>query len=303
MTKILFLISILGLSISLNAQYFKILSIRKVEGIKNVSKAHFSGNNNAIIYTSIDMNGLFRYDFAQKKANVLNHDIGAGYNYRISSATNSIIYKIYHIASDGKRYNSLVEQNLSTLEKTFWVKNARNISNISIQKGQISFISNSKLQIKGQDNRLKNDKEVFAFNDNNLNLILVKDTAKIVLNPLGEGNYIWVELSPNGEKILFNKSGKGTYICDLNGNILADLARIHAAKWSANGKWIIGMNDYDNGHTYTKSSIVISNSDASISQVLELKEIPIALYPDWSADMKKIIFNTVNNELFLIELQ
>ena len=295
--------SFLGLSLSLNAQYFKILTVKKVEGIKNASKAKFSANNSTIIYTSKDYNGLYRYNLAQKKSIVLNHDIGAGYNYRISADAQTVIYKTYNIEKNNRRYNSLVEQNLNTLEKTFWVKNVRNISNFSIQKGKTSFISNSKLQIKGQNNRLKNDKEVFAFNDHNLNLILVKDSAKIILNPLGEGSYIWIELSPKGDKILFNKAGKGTYICDLKGKILADLGRFHAAKWSVNGKWIIGMNDYDNGHAYTKSSIVISNSDASISQVLELKNIPIALYPDWSSDLKKIIFNTPNNELFLIELQ
>ncbi|RLD78069.1 MAG: hypothetical protein DRJ10_10920 [Bacteroidetes bacterium] len=102
---------------------------------------------------------------------------------------------------------------------------------------------------------------------------------------------------------MFNKTGEGTYICELNGKIIANLGRLSAAKWSNNGLWVIGMNDYDDGKQYTSSQIVLCSADGKTRQSLELKNQKIALFPDISADYSKIVFNDEKGKIYILFLK
>ncbi|MCF6242999.1 MAG: hypothetical protein L3J74_16860, partial [Bacteroidales bacterium] len=144
---------------------------------------------------------------------------------------------------------------------------------------------------------------VLAFTDADLNLVVYKNGKQHILNPFGKGNYIWVSVSPDGTKILFTKTGKGTFICDSEGKNIINLGRLHAAKWSKDGKWVIGMNDFDDGSKYTNSQIIIISPKGINRQVLDLKDIKIALYPDLSDDNSKITFNTDNGKIYVITLK
>ena len=69
--------------------------------------------------------------------------------------------------------------------------------------------------------------------------------------------YIWVELSPNGKMILFTTSDQGTFICNLQGEILYRLGKgVNATNWWDN-RYLVGMEDKDNGEEFVKSTLVL----------------------------------------------
>ena len=303
MKKIFLLLIVYLLSNTLFAQNdFSIVKISKLNIIDKGYRPVFL-TKKQIIYTGNQEKGIYLYDLRKKKRKKLNEDPGAGHHFIISEDRKKIAYKTYFFDKQGRRQTSVYEQDIKSGTKNLLLKNARNLSSLSYRNNNLSFTQagNLKVYSKGIKNSETDQQQVFT--DENLNLVLYQSGAQKILNPLGTGNYIWVSLSPDGNKILFNKTGKGTYICDLQGNIIADLGRIHAAKWSDDGKWIIGMDDYDDGQKYTRSKIILISSDGKTKNVIELKDIPIALYPDISKNNSKIVFNNDRGEIYLIKIR
>ncbi len=119
--------------------------------------------------------------------------------------------------------------------------------------------------------------------------------------PSGEGNYIWVSLSPDKTKIVYNFNGRETLISDLNGNILAKLGHFHAPRW-LNNDILIGMNDKDNGEVIISSEIVSYSFKNGITKKLTNTSNRIELYPAVSLNAKQIAFHTDKGEIFIMNI-
>jgi len=302
--KTLILAGLLMISQILYAQ--KKFSVNKVDELKGISSGShpiFVNNTDDILFSSFANNGLFLYDVKNQTTKSLNTDNGAGFQFRVSENSKTVVYKSYIMDKSGKRQSSIYEQNIATGNKKPIIENTRGLGAISYLNGNLLYLQNNQVKVHMLKSTSSNSTFAAVLTDIDLNLILLKDNKKIVLNPLGSGNYIWVSLSPDKQKILFNKTGKGTFVCNLKGEIISDLGRLHAAKWTNDGNWVIGMNDFDDGQQYTASQIVLSSADGKIRQNLELKHQKIALFPDISPDYSKIVFNDEKGKFYIINLE
>lgn len=93
--------------------------------------------------------------------------------------------------------------------------------------------------------------------------------------------YIWVSLSPNGKYILYNVPLKGTFVCTLKGDVVAEIGRLNAPVWYDNDI-VIGMDDYDDGNNFTSSDIVAVDVHTLERQVLSTEKIALYPYPEKS---------------------
>ena len=112
--------------------------------------------------------------------------------------------------------------------------------------------------------------------------------------------YLSASVSPNGKFILFQAAGKGVFVCDLKGNIVAELGKLHAARWLDNNT-IVAMNDTDNGVVITSSAIVAASLDGKRQTLTDASMK--AMYPYASADGKKVVFTTDEGETYLINIK
>jgi Tol biopolymer transport system component len=137
----------------------------------------------------------------------------------------------------------------------------------------------------------------------NSDLVIYKNGNRTVLNPLGDGNYLWASVSPNNNKLLFTLAGKGTYVTDVNGNVLHHIESAHYPKWSPNGDWLVYMKDYDDGYTIIESDLFVyslkSETEFKISDTKEIHE----MYPVWSKSNDAIYCNTTDGIIYKIELK
>ncbi|HEX2982045.1 MAG TPA: hypothetical protein VHO28_00735 [Ignavibacteriales bacterium] len=133
-------------------------------------------------------------------------------------------------------------------------------------------------------------------------MVLVRNGYKKTIEPFGKNIYIWPSLSPDGTKILFTLASKGTFISDLEGNILVSLGKANAPQWSPDGKWIVYMDDYDNGSSFTRSDLFAVSADGSVKVDLSYGEDEIEMYPQWSADGSKIVYHTDSGKIMLLNL-
>lgn len=284
------------------------VSVKKIEPLKmlqgNYYNAQFSPDGSKLLLTTADFTGLKLYDLKTKKVSILNNDAGAGFEPVFTDNGKSVAFRSYEFINR-KRYNSLVKQHIDTKKKTVLIEKARELSVPMAANNEIAFSQDNQLTVYNPGTRSlsteKSDKTAVIIE--NLNLTLYKNGKKEVLNPNGSHqNYIWASLSPDGSKILYNSPESGTFICDLQGNILVELGRANAPKWSPDGKWITYMDDRDDGYVYLSSDIYAVSADGAKKINLTAKTAEIALFPSWSPDGKQIVFHTDKGDIFLISL-
>ena len=133
------------------------------------------------------------------------------------------------------------------------------------------------------------------------NLNIERNGKKEVLNPIENANgYIWASLSPNGQMILFNAVAVGTFVSDLKGNIIASLGYLNASVWYDN-EFVIGMQDKDDGNNTTESKVIMKNLAGNITKQLS-DPGQIAMYPTVSSVAKKVAYNTIEGNIYVLEL-
>ncbi|MDD4644745.1 MAG: hypothetical protein PHY99_02005 [Bacteroidales bacterium] len=197
---------------------------------------------------------------------------------------NASAYSICGISQDGLRLQATKP-------------GSKNLFLIDIKSGKAMAAKDSSIEKSGiitiQDTILALDK---------LTPVLSINGIKKVFRPGGDGNYIWTSLSPDKTKILYYLVGKGTFVCDLNGETLASPGKINSPKW-LNNKIIIGMVDQDDGHRVTASDLVYFSLNTGRIASLTTTKGRHEMYPIPFADGKKIIFSTDEGKVYIMKLR
>ncbi len=263
---------------------------------------HFSPDGNNIAFTTPNFNGLYIMDTKTKKIVQISDKPGAGIN-PVFSNNGSTIYYRWNEYIGMKKYSSIHSTDLNNKGMTILESGKRKLSAPQIVNNKLVYtIDNdvNKLQIS-EKAEIGQHQDIWTCIENQRIVVYINE-AKKVLAPRGEGNYIWPQLSPDKTKILFTFSGHGTYICDLDGNILADLGYLNASKW-LNDDWVVGMKDFDDGHVITSSDIFAVKSDGQRSIRLTQTESEMEMYPDCSYDNSKIVYHTLEGGIYLMTLK
>lgn len=243
--------------------------------------AHFSPNGNQLLYTSESLKGLILYDIVQKTTKVISDESGAGYQPAI--ANDEIIFNT-------KAKNSQIQiYNILTAERTL-------VDKSPMSKSPKSYV------LSQQNSRLSATLLVEVSDDlNNINLVKSNGT-KSSIAPLGNRvDYINLSLSPNGNQLLFRVSGRGSFVSDLEGNIVKELGNVEFPKWINDEKVLYTITE-DDGYNYLSSLLYTLNITKS-SQPKHIKTpLSIALYPDYNSVVNRIVFNTPEGEIFIIHL-
>lgn len=249
--------------------------------------------------TQINYDGLVKYSFDKGNLTIVNNDPGAGYDVQISDDGTLILYKKIELI--GKlRHNSLLTQRLSTNEKKTLVTPTR--ENIT---GRI--MNSSPVYVKGK-NMIKNSsvpknilQNIITIEDQKM--VLYKNGVRKELCPNGkEKSYIWPSISPDGTQIVYTVAGKGTFVTNLDGTNTKSLGKLSAPKWAGN-KYIIGMDDKDDGEKLISSKILIVSSDGKVRKELDTPTHINAMYPSASKDGRKIAFNTDKGEVYILNIE
>lgn len=92
-------------------------------------------------------------------------------------------------------------------------------------------------------------------------LVIMHNGHKTEASPAGQcAGYIWAVLSPDGKKVVFDAVGKGLYVCDLNGKVLAKLGNYLMPSWLDND-YVVAMLSSANNRTVKKQQVVALRAD------------------------------------------
>lgn len=302
MKKVLLVLAAILMNLSVSAKGIKVVSDLPVsvpDGEASYSPL-MSPAGDYILLTSGSMEGLKKYDLSTGVLTTVTSDKGAGYNAKISEDGKIIVYR-ESVFKDRLRYTSVKCINLEDCETETVVRNSRYVAAFEIEKGTALALEKGKIKSKRMNGRKV--KEPVMVSVQNGRLTVTRDEVTRVLSPCGDKHYLWQSLSPDREKILFavpEKKGAVAYICDLYGGSLVRLGVMSAPVWMGND-WVVGMNDEDNGEFFTASVIVAVRATGEDYTILT-DNSKISMYPSASADASKIVYNTADGKIFMLNV-
>lgn len=193
--------------------------------------------------------------------------------------------KVYYVATERHEGNLLYRTGMC-----YDPKSGRTHQVLAPQHGQVVVVPTTKsTAIAGEHESYHLNKGTSVFARGN-KLILTQKGKATALQPVKDCvGYLWASLSPKGDKIVFRASGKGLYVIDLQGNILATMGYYMMPSWLDNDH-IVAMNG-SNGivHEHKGSVLVVLNADGSGVQEITDKDTE-AIQPMVSGD--KIVYTT-----------
>lgn len=278
MRKTILLVAACVMGMLASAQILEVVSVQELPGAsyEDARVAGISPNGDYILMTNGANQGLKRYDIASGVMTKLTDAEGAGFNVQFSRDGKEIVFRERFTGADKLRYNNIVNANLSANTKQVVAKAQVN-NDMLVAPGSKVVLTNSECE-----------------------MYITKNGKKIQIAPQGnEVNYIWASLSPNQKKILYYVSEMGCFVCDVDGRNSQFVGwDCRAPQWY-NNEIIIAMNDQDDGHFFTSSTIMAYTLDGKC-QVLTSPDM-VAMYP--FAAEGKVVFSTLQGKTYLLNVK
>ncbi|MCX7874743.1 MAG: hypothetical protein N2321_01105 [Melioribacteraceae bacterium] len=263
-----------------------------------------SQDGKLLLMSKENREGLWIKDLSTGRVKNISNGKGAGLEPVFNIEGNEILFREDKIVN-GKIFSTLKAYNLKTqkinlkednIRDLKFLKNKNNVSQFYLKQNEIQKISST-------INFSKTTSEEIAVTIDVDKIVLYQNGVKKYLAPAGEGYYIWPSLSPDKTKLLFTLAGKGTFVSDLNGNILKKIGYANYPTWSPDGNWILFMKDLDDGTVITSSEIYIANINTGKYFNLTENQNEISLYPIWGITNDEIYYNTDSGVIRKIKIQ
>jgi len=283
------------------SQNFNNIKTEKIEipGNQTFYFPELNHGGTKLLITKQNFNGLYLYDMNTKDIVKISDKQGAGYK-PIFSDDDLIVFFRENEYEGMRKISAICEYNIKSKQKKTIENKKRNVSSPQIYKNLLFYTVDRKAKNLQLNEKNDNLEGLWVLIENQKIALYINGKKKI-LKPKGNGNYIWPSLSPDKTKLLFTFAGYGTFISDLEGNILSDLGYLNAPKWY-NNNWVIGMKETDDGIQYTSSDIFAVSSDGKKRIQLTNTNNITELYPSCSGNNSKIVYHTPEGDIYYLEI-
>ena len=264
------------------------------------SHPQFSPTGAAIYFTDLDGNGIWEYSLKSHATKQITADAKSGLSYSISADGKTLVYR--RTQQDNPKLTRKQDIVLTNLTKRS--------SSILASGPDVSiptFSDNAPVySIRSQTIGLKKTagtNEVTVLGIQDTKIALNVNGEKVLLDPIGKGSYIWPVLSPDKRQLVAYEMGKGAFVCDLTGKVQSMLGRRDAPSWTRTGKWIVYMDDKDNGHQLISSDLFAVSTDGKT--VVQLTSTPavMKLDPHCSPTENKITCSTSDGGIMILDTE
>jgi hypothetical protein len=255
--KIFIIILILSTGI-VQAQTIKVRSNTRLTNLRDGEfiVSAVSPDNKKILASNPGYKGLYIVDISHKKVQKISDQPGAGYEPCFSDDGLKVYFRSDEIRGL-KKYSSLSEYNLLSGKIDMIENNTRELTSPKVVNRELIYSVEGKAKKRelGSNNLKSIPENIYVLLENLTPVLYINGNRK-PFTPSGEGNYIWISLSPDKSMLLYNYQGRGTFVSNLDGKIIADLGRINSPVW-LNNQIIVGMNDKDDGNRVISSDMFV----------------------------------------------
>ena len=285
--RLFFLLLCGGMMMHLSAQRIEVSTPRLVsEAGTEVFYPKFTPDGRTILLTSESYNGLKAFNLETGQVRQLSSAVSAGWNPVISADSRTVYFQAADFSGRGSSFHAV---NMETGQ----TRRLESFDNLSVQTPQNTLRARSTAQTP-----------TVVFVNEDLQIVVERNGQQSIIAPHGNDViYINASLSPDGTRIAFvSFLTNEAHISDLEGNIIANLGTVQAPVWLTND-WVVGMNEVNDGHVITGSHIVAVTTDGRVRQNLTQRGGDlIAMFPAASPDGRRIAFNTLEGNLYIMEI-
>ena len=287
--------------VMLNAQ-IRVVAVEKlpISKTEQWSNAVFSPLGDEIYMTNSKYNGIWQYSLKTKLLKEITRDKQSGYNFNISDDGSKIAYRRTSVEGDyNTRVQESVELNIKSLNQTVIERGS------SVRSPVFVLDRNSQSQQPFNDKTIamQDQSQIQLLGIDDTKIILLRNGMKSIFDPFPKGKYIWPVLSPDKTKLVAVEMDRGAFVSDLDGKNIILLGKCNSPQWTRDGKWIIGMDDRDDGRSIYASEIIAISSDGS--KHIQLTETPslIEMFPATSPVENKIVTTSANGDVFTLTVE
>ncbi len=256
----------------------------------------FSPDGRYIYFTTLEFNGIWEYSIESKNSRAITADAQSGFGFALSKDGKQISYRRSKTDERTReRLQELVLLELATGASTIAASGSE-VSTPSFIQNQLTYTAGRKFAMPSRAASV----ESIILGIEDTKIALIRNGKKVLLDPLGKGSYVWPSLSPDGQKMVAYEMGKGTFVCDVDGNNVLLLGKLDAPTWTGDGKWIIYMDDKDDGHNIVSSEIWAISQDGTQKVQLTATDGVVEMYPSCSSTENKIVCSSLSGELYVI---
>ena len=280
-----------------NAQDVKI--VRHEQLLKGIESQCYnpvlSPDGQKVLFTQSDYEGLKVYDIKNDVTKTLATDRMAGFAPAFSKDGKSV-YFLSQTRENMLVYRSVKSVNLDGSGVQTVSEKSRGMQHPVAVDGGVVTVSDNGRKLKAKS---KGGTYVYSAGKE---LVVMRNGVEKRIAPVPtKYTYIWESLSPDGTKILFYAGAKGAYVCDLDGNLVADLGKYTSPAWCGND-YVVAVNATHDGHQYETSQIVLLKVDGSYKKELTTP-VSMSMHPTASEAGDRITYNTIDGRLFLMDLK
>lgn len=301
MKKIVYLLLFFAWS-TLQAQNFSVVSTERLSLDDTCLELKFDNSGKQLLL-SLLKSGVLVYDLKEKGIKKVDVE-GVNVRYAVFSEDDSMIYFTKSLRENRLLYKELYAFDLKSNSERILEKKSRNLAVPKLSnKNNLVYTGEGRLKkVKARSSRrIVGHADEFYVCIENQHLVLYTNEKRQVLDPCGEGSYIWPSLSPEGDKILFTEVRGGTYIFDLKNKELDHIGKIDAPAW-VNKDWIVGMETKDDGEQFTQGAIFVIDTQGKNKQYISsINEI--SLYPTVARDGQKIAYVTEEGSAYIVSYE
>lgn len=295
--KKLILLASLALALGANAQLVRTGQAKPLlKGVQSeLYNPVLSADGQLLLFSAADYSNLRIYDYASGATSLICADARSGYDAQFSADGSEVLYVSQKTEKNGLNMRTLRSYNIAKGSNTDLSKPARMVSRPVISR------EGAKVSIDGKQQFIGKNVTTGVRTEGSTLYITVngKETA---YKPAGEtAGYIWASLSPDGTKVMFFAAGKGIFVTDLKGKVIAQPGKFEAPVWFGNDL-ILAMNATDDCHQITSSQIVIMTVDGSVRQSLTRPE-SMSMFPTASFAASKIVYSTIDGRMYELPVE
>ena len=255
----------------------------------------FSPDGARIYVTQSNYAGIWEFTKATGELREITQDLGAGYGFALSPDGARVAYRRFGYDDKTKlRIDQLVLRDLRG-DHASVIATGRHLSLPLFVQSDLVYSRAGALQ---RPFALPPGTGVLGIEDTKI--VLVRNGERIVLDPFEDGRYIWPALSPDGTRLVAVEMSRGAFVCDVNGVVLSELGRRHAPAWTRSGRWIVYMDDRDDGHRFTSSDLMAITPDGSQTVRLTDTVEEFEMFPACSPTADEIVFSTMTGGIYLL---
>jgi len=260
----------------------------------------FAPDGRSIFLTTNGYRGIYRYVTATAELQTVTDEPGAGFGFALSKDGNRLAYRRTTYGRTAfERTQEIVDVDLRGQTR---VQKAAgdNLSTPVFLRENIVYSRGAETSgIPEPDGTVQSP---VLLGVEETKIALVANGRKMLLDPFKDGSYVWPSLSPDGSKLVAYEMARGTFVCDLTGKILNRLGRHDAPVWTRDGRWIIGVEEKDDGHQILGADLLALAVDGS--QTVRLTDSPaIELNPSCSPSGNTIVCNTADGQILLLDYE